>query len=181
MAGEPREPIAPPFFPGSGRSVQKGSSGAHQSTPGGTSGSGPGSGQAGGPTPGEDGDFPWDAAGGATQVEELLLDDIVQLPSEPAGGKAVEAEAATFPEDAFFIPDEARGSAAGDAGRAAAAGKEAAADAQRAAKQLEELARVVREQGADGLAERVVSSDRLEAILAGVVAGYLAGRMHSGA
>lgn len=43
------------------------------------------------------------------------------------------------------------------------------------AERLEELARALRESGTRGVAERTASADRLEAVLAAVVAGYLAG------
>lgn len=76
---------------------------------------------------------------------------------------------------------------AGAEGPADAIGSEAGATpedgdapAEDLAARLERLARVLRERGADAVHERLQSPDRLEALLAGVLAGYLAARQPEG-
>ncbi|NIP79314.1 MAG: hypothetical protein GWM90_08920 [Gemmatimonadetes bacterium] len=59
---------------------------------------------------------------------------------------------------------------------AALHGGEAPDALEEAAFELERMARLLREGGADAVAEEVSSPDRLTATLAGLVAGYLAGR-----
>ncbi len=79
-----------------------------------------------------------------------------------------EAGGDTFPEDAFFLPDEPLSSIHG-AGAVAAHEIEALAD------RLERLAAKLRTGGAAALADPS-EDDPLDALLGGVLAGYLIGR-----
>jgi hypothetical protein len=106
----------------------------------------------------------------------------------PAGGLDEEGEEA-FPLDAFFIPEEADHIAAAESGESWAAAAEPTTGDDAAyrtgggdrlppevelADRLERLARRLRTEGAGALLDPTGREDRLDTLLGGVLAGYLA-------
>jgi hypothetical protein len=108
------------------------------------------------------------ALGGAAGPGTAFPETAYGEPEEPAGGAVEEVE--------FEVgsgADSAAGSepASGGAGAAAAAG-----GAAELAGRLETLARELRDRGPDAVRSRMDSDDRFEALLAGLLAGWLTGR-----
>lgn len=93
---------------------------------------------------------------------------------EALGAVPVDAEEETFPLDAFIIPEDARRVPAGiESGSTPAAASDPAVVV---AERLERIARRLREGGAAAMRGLASSDDRLDAVIAGVITGYLAAR-----
>ena len=104
----------------------------------------------------------------------------VAAPAIPASVEAAtpveQAESdASFPLDAFIVPDDARRVPAGFAGGAQEADAETPQEAVELADRLERLAAELRRGGIDAVRTRLASTDRLDALLAAVLTGYDAG------
>lgn len=105
-------------------------------------------------------------------ADELVQEEPESFPYEAVGGPAAPAPAAAaedddFPVEAFDVPELHRAPAG--AAPAAAAGAEG-----EVAERLERFAARLREQGAAALTAEIQSADRFDALLAGMIAGYLA-------
>lgn len=141
---------------------------------------------------GASGDYPWDAAGadGAAEAERETVPvaepearkhadpwppeepegedafpfaafDIEGPPDDAAVGERAEPEGMQEPEESFAPGSSSSGVTAG-------------ADAM--AERVERLAEALRREGRPGVEREIGSEDRLTSLLAGVLAGYLAGR-----
>ena len=151
--------LMPPFIPGSGGAGSVAPSPERETTgsPDESAGSIGAAGEAAAfDTPAEM--FPFEP----TRYEEAV--------PEPAGSD-------DFPLDAFDLSGgEAETPAAAAYDESATAAATTAGDADDVAERLEALARRLRDEGAGAAEAALASGDRLTALLAGVLAGYLAGR-----
>lgn len=168
-----RPPLAPPFF-----ATQPPTAPARaprQETPDPGTGATGADESAGSPAAG----FPWEGDR-VSEESELVLGDVVQAGGTDAGEmvlteivETTEREEATagagFPEDAMISPEPEPADVQGPAPVSSVHDPEAAAE------RLEQLARRIRHGGPEGLAQLVAASDRFEAVVAAVVAGYFAG------
>lgn len=113
-------------------------------------------------------------------LKKEAVSTLVAVDAEPL---APERGPRSFPVDAFLLPEEAQHRPTGIAASASPATlleriERAPVDgsAKGLAERLERLARRLRTEGAAGLASNLTGGDRLDALLAGLVAGYLAAR-----
>ena len=136
-------------------------------------------------------DFPWESA---DEPEPVDVEDLAPSESsEPTprgdeGVASVTPEEDTFPFEAFDIEGEEQGereevgTAPGpldqvEVGPALAEGAAVEnADSAAVADTVERLADVLRREGRSGIERELSSGDRLTAVMAGVLVGYLAGR-----
>ena len=80
-----------------------------------------------------------------------------------------------FPLDAFIVPEESQHVPSGLEGAPATPPPEPTA-AKSLAERLEKLSHRLRVEDSDAIVRRLASGDRLDALLAGLLAGYLAGK-----
>jgi hypothetical protein len=113
----------------------------------------------------------WDAAPEEGTVEPMFKVDTDAALAEL--GQQAKREA--FPMDAFIIPEQTKRVPSGLEGQAVPASPTPAA-VTTLADRLEKLSHRLRLEETDALLRRLASGDRLDAMVAGLLAGYLAGR-----
>ena len=133
-------------------------------------------------------DFPWEQGEAeAVEAEPEPAPDVQGGPDLDAPGVAgPEASAAApapfvaddedeFPFDAFDIEGDDAPAPTPEAGIGAGPAAAAGTDTEALADRVESLAAVLRREGRAGVEREMTSRDRLTALVAGVLAGYLAG------
>lgn len=89
--------------------------------------------------------------------------------------EAVTTERDEFPLDAFIVPEDSHHVPAGMSSSAEIA-PNAAEPVASLAQRLEDLSRLLRDEDTDAIVRRLAAGDRLDSMLAGLLAGYLAGK-----
>jgi hypothetical protein len=118
-------------------------------------------------------EMPWDSISDEGVVEPVFqadTDAVLEALTEQADA----AKREEFPLDAFIVPEEAHRVPNGMEGKPVTAAPETT-PLSSLAERLEKLSHKLRIEDTDEVIRRLASGDRLDALLGGLVAGYLAG------